>query len=114
MVKNDGTRQPFDRNKILSGIIKACEKRHVSMRDIEGIVNDIEKQINNSMEQEILSSQIGEMVMRALMKLDEVAYIRFASVYWQFEDFSAFTRYINEFKKTLKGKKDDAGKRSAT
>ena len=110
----DGTRQPFDRNKILSGIIKACEKRHVSMRDIEGIVNDIEKQINNSMEQEILSSQIGEMVMRALMKLDEVAYIRFASVYWQFEDLSAFTRYINEFKKTLKGKKDDAGKRSAT
>lgn len=60
VVKNDGTRQPFDRNKILSGIIKACEKRHVSMRDIEGIVNDIEKQINNSMEQEILSSQIGE------------------------------------------------------
>ena len=114
VVKNDGTRQPFDRNKILSGIIKACEKRHVSMRDIEGIVNDIEKQINNSMEQEILSSQIGEMVMRALMKLDEVAYIRFASVYWQFEDLSAFTRYINEFKKTLKGKKDDAGKRSAT
>ena len=65
-------------------------------------MNDIEKQINNSMEQEILSSQIGEMVMRALMKLDEVAYIRFASVYWQFEDLSAFTRYINEFKKKSK------------
>ena len=114
VVKKDARREVFDRNKVLNGIIKACEKRHVSMRDIEGIVNDIEKQINNSMEQEILSSQIGEMVMRALMKLDEVAYIRFASVYWQFEDLSAFTRYINEFKKTLKGKKDDAGKRSAT
>ena len=83
VVKNDGTRQQFDASKIKRGIIKSCEKRPVAMHDIDNLVTVIEKQISNSLVQEISSQKIGEMVMKQLKELDQIAYIRFASVYRQ-------------------------------
>ena len=90
VVKNGGNRQAFDPNKIKNGIIKACEKRPVSMYKIEKLVDDIKKQVYNSLEQEITSKQIGEMVMEGLRQIDEVAYVRYASVYRSFTDISSF------------------------
>ena len=104
VVKNDGTRQPFDRAKIEAGVIRASEKRPVSVGEIEALVSSVEKQIVNMMEQEIPSSKIGELVMAELKELDEVAYIRFASVYRQFRDLTTFTQFINEFEKMIKEK----------
>jgi transcriptional repressor NrdR len=98
VVKKDGNRQVYDRNKLMNGIIKACEKRPVSMSSIEQIVDDIEKTIFNSLENEITSTQIGELVMNKLKDLDEVAYVRFASVYRQFKDVNSF---MDELKKIL-------------
>lgn len=95
VVKNDGTRQTFDVNKIKNGIIRSCEKRPVAMSDIEKLVNDIEKKVYNNLDQEISSTQIGEMVMNGLKSLDEVAYIRFASVYRQFRDVTTFADFIS-------------------
>ena len=97
VVKNDGTRQTFDVNKLKNGIIKSCEKRPVAISDIEKLVNEIEKKVYNNLDQEISSAQIGEMVMQGLKNLDEVAYIRFASVYRQFRDVTTFADFINEF-----------------
>ena len=94
VIKNDGTRQQFDSSKIKSGIIKSCEKRPVAMHDIDGLVATIEKQISNSLVQEISTRQIGEMVMRGLKDLDQIAYIRFASVYRQFRDVTDLTDFI--------------------
>lgn len=90
VVKKDGTRQPFNADKILSGVTKSCEKRPVSMSQIENLVNSIEEQIKNTLKREISSEEIGEMVMERLKKLDEVAYVRFASVYRQFKDVNSF------------------------
>ncbi len=90
VVKSDGTRQAFDVTKIKQGIIKACEKTSVSLEKIDALVDDIAKQVYNSLEQEITSKQIGEMVMEGLKKLDEVAYVRYASVYRSFKDISSF------------------------
>lgn len=101
VIKNDGTRQPFDRAKIEAGVIKACEKRPVSAAEIEALVSSVEKQIVNMMEQEIPSSKIGELVMAELKELDDVAYIRFASVYRQFRDLTTFMQFINEFEKKV-------------
>ncbi len=101
VIKNDGTRQPFDRAKIEAGVIKACEKRPVSAAEIEALVSSVEKQVVNLMEQEIPSSKIGEMVMTELKELDDVAYIRFASVYRQFRDLTTFMQFINEFEKKV-------------
>ncbi len=94
VVKNGGNRQAFNPAKLKNGIIRACEKRPVSMVKIDQIVEDIQKQIYNSLEQEITSKQIGEMVMERLKEVDEVAYIRFASVYRQFKDISTFMKEI--------------------
>ena len=102
VVKNDGTRQPFDASKIKSGLIKSCEKRPVAIQDIDKIVVDVEKDITNTLEQEITSKKIGEMVMMKLKELDQVAYIRFASVYRQFRDVTTFVDFVNEFEKMLK------------
>lgn len=102
VIKKDGSRQPFDRNKILNGIIKACEKRPVPLADIEKVVDDIEKGLNNLMEKEIQSSFIGELIMDRLKDLDEVAYVRFASVYRQFTDVNTF---VAEVKALLGNKK---------
>jgi len=96
VVKKDGRRESFDRNKILRGLVKACEKRPVSLKELEALVQEIEKQIFNSLEQEITSQQIGQMVMERLKKLDEVAYVRFSSVYRQFKDINTFMEELNK------------------
>lgn len=90
VIKKDGTRQEFDRSKILQGIITACEKRPVPLARLEQLVNDIEQRLRNSMEQEVSSQTIGEMVMDELKQIDQVAYVRFASVYRQFKDIQSF------------------------
>ena len=96
VVKRDGSRESFDRNKILNGIIRACEKRPVSMEQLEDLVNDIERNLNNLMEKEVSSAYIGDLVMERLAKLDEVAYVRFASVYRSFKDVSTFVAEIEK------------------
>ena len=90
VIKKDGTRQPFDSGKLISGLMKACEKRPVSIDQIESLVHSIEDQVLSSLKREISSVEIGEMVMERLKKLDEVAYVRFASVYRQFKDVNSF------------------------
>lgn len=103
IVKKDGNRQAYDRNKLLNGILKSCEKRPVSMSTIEEIVDDIEKVLSNSLEKEITSVEVGELVMNKLKSIDEVAYVRFASVYRQFKDVNSFmeelTKILDEGKK---------------
>ena len=105
VIKNDGTREPFDANKIKNGIIKSCEKRPVAMKDIDALVSDIEKKAYNTLEQEIPSATIGEMEMEGLKNLDQVAYIRFASVYRQFRDVTTFMQFIEQFEERLKNEK---------
>lgn len=101
VVKSTGERQPFEREKIRRGIIKACEKRPVTFAEIEEMVAVIEKEVYNNLEPEIKSSQIGELVMEQIKQVDEVAYIRFASVYRQFKDVSNFIELLNDFKKDI-------------
>ena len=96
VVKKDGRREAFDRNKILNGIIKACENRPVSMAQMEEIVDEVEKTISNSMKKEVESYNIGELIMNLLKNVDEVAYVRFASVYRQFTDVSTFIKEIEK------------------
>lgn len=98
VIKKDGNRQSYNRNKLLNGIIRACEKRPVSMKIIEDMVDEIEKSLFNSMEREITTDLIGELVMNRLKNTDEVAYVRFASVYRQFKDLNTF---MDELKKIL-------------
>ena len=90
VVKKDGNRQTFDKTKLLNGMIRACEKRPVSLDRLEKAVDDIESQIQNSLEREVSTHKIGEYVMEQLMGIDDVAYIRFASVYRQFKDIQSF------------------------
>ena len=96
VVKKDGSRQTFDRSKVMNGIIKACEKRPVPMDEIEKIVSDIEKGLSNLMLKEMDSSIIGEYVMEHLREIDDVAYVRFASVYRQFTDAESFRQEIEK------------------
>ena len=96
VAKKDSRREVFDRSKVLNGIVKACEKRPVSMAQMEAMVDEIEKQLNNLMEREVSSDYIGELVMEELKKVDEVAYVRFASVYRQFTDVNTFIREIEK------------------
>lgn len=102
VVKMNGARQLFDANKIKFGIMKACEKRPVPMQKIDEIAEDIQKQIANSMVQEISSKEIGEMVMSRLAQVDEVAYVRFASVYRQFKDLQSFMKELKKLKSEIK------------
>jgi len=97
VVKKDGRRESFDRNKILSGLTKACEKRPISIDRLYEFVDEMEKQLYSRMEKEVPSYLLGEMVMERLAKLDEVAYVRFASVYRQFKDINAFTKELQKF-----------------
>lgn len=90
VIKKDGRREAFDRSKVLNGIIRACEKRPVSLAEMERVAYDIERGLNNLMEKEVESTFIGELVMEQLKELDEVAYVRFASVYRQFKDVNTF------------------------
>ena len=96
VIKKDGTREPFDSEKILSGVRKACEKRPVSIADMELLVDNVVREVFNSLEQEVKSEAIGEMVMSRLKDLDEVAYVRFASVYRQFKDIDSFKRELDK------------------
>lgn len=96
VIKKDGSREVFDRNKVLNGIIKACEKRPVSLETMESIVSDIERGLNNLMEKEVQSKIIGEVIMEHLKEIDEVAYVRFASVYRQFKDVNTFIAEIEK------------------
>jgi len=96
VVKKDGSRQPYEREKVRKGILRACEKRSVSVDQIESIVDDIESHISNSLEREVTSEFIGELVMERLRGLDEVAYVPFASVYRQFKDINTFMAELNK------------------
>ena len=96
VIKKDGSRQSFDRNKILSGLIRACEKRPVPFEQLEKTTQEIEQALLGKMDREVTSAAIGEMVMERLKKLDEVAYVRFASVYRQFKDIDTFMRELNK------------------
>ena len=101
VVKKDKTRQQFDRQKLLTGLLRACEKRPVTVGQLEQVVDNIETSIQNTLKREISSVEIGEMVMNELKNIDEVAYVRFASVYRQFRDVNTF---MDELKKILKEK----------
>lgn len=103
VIKKDRSLEPFDREKLINGLLKACEKRPVSIDQIEALVDNIESQISNTLKREVESQEIGEMLMDALKDLDEIAYVRFASVYRQFKDVNTF---INELKKLLKENKE--------
>ena len=106
VIKKDGRREPFDRKKILAGIIRACEKRPVSVEKMEGIITQVERTIQKKSEREVLTSRIGELVMERLKLIDDVAYVRFASVYRQFKDVGQFMvelKDILEREKPLSG-----------
>ena len=96
VIKANGTRQAFDINKIRGGIIKACEKRPVPMYVIDKLCDDIQREVYNSMTQEVSSKKLGEMVMNGLKDIDEVAYVRFASVYRSFQDVSTFMKELEQ------------------
>ncbi len=98
VIKRDGSRQTFDKDKIKKGLIKACEKRPISIAQIDIIVSDIEKYLSNSLSQEVKSNEIGELVMQRLKELDEIAYIRFACVYRKFEDVTKLINFLNTIK----------------
>jgi transcriptional repressor NrdR len=108
VVKKDGRREPFDRNKVMAGILRACEKRPVPSAKLDGIVNSIEKYVQESSERERPTSKIGEMIMRRLKELDKVAYVRFASVYLEFEDVSEF---MHELKTLVRARSGGAVKK---
>ena len=97
VVKRDGTRQSFDRNKILNSMVRAFDKRQVDVADLDRITTEIEQTIQNTLEREVSTDKLGEMVMSRLKPLDEVAYIRFASVYRRFQDVNSFIHEINTF-----------------
>lgn len=90
VIKRDGSRQSFDRMKVIGGMVKACEKRPVPVDQIERVADEIEQELQSSLEREVSSAQIGEMIMDRLKDLDQVAYVRFASVYRQFKDINTF------------------------
>ena len=96
VIKKDGTRQSFDRNKVLHSMLRACEKRTVPLAKLEQIAAEIEQSIQNSLEREVTSDRVGEMVMEKLKPIDQVAYIRFASVYRKFQDVGGFIHEINK------------------
>ena len=97
VVKRNGSRQSFDRNKIINSMIRAFDKRRVDVNDLERIATEIEQTIQNNLEREITTERLGEMVMERLKPVDEVAYIRFASIYHRFQDASSFMREISKY-----------------
>lgn len=102
VVKKDGNRQTYDRNKLLNGIIKSCEKRPVTVMDMENIVDTVEKKMSNSLDKEVTSIDIGEIVMDELKKVDEVSYVRFASVYREFKDVDSFMEELKKIREEEK------------
>ena len=96
VIKKDRSREMFDRSKLLNGLMRACEKRPVSMADLEAAASEIEQLVQNSLDREVSTGKIGELVMERLKPLDEVAYVRFASVYRQFKDINSFMHELNK------------------
>lgn len=94
VIKKNDSREPFDRNKVMNGIIRACQKRPVSIEQIEKIVNDIEAELQNSLNNEVPTTKIGELIMNKLKDIDAVSYVRFASVYREFKDVETFMKEI--------------------
>lgn len=103
VVKKDGRREPFDRNKVMAGLLRACEKRPIAATKLESIVNSIEKYVQDSPDRERPTTKIGEMIMRRLKELDKVAYVRFASVYLEFEDVTEFMKELKTLVRTRSG-----------
>ena len=99
VIKKDGSRETFDRSKVLSGMLKACEKRQVPLNRLEKAVTDIEQTLSNSLTREVKSADIGQLTMDQLKGIDEVAYVRFASVYRQFKDINTFMEELNKLLK---------------
>ena len=99
VVKRDGSRQAFDRNKVLNSMVRAFDKRHVSIQQLDAITTEIEQTIQNTLEREVTTDKIGEMVLERIRPVDEVAYIRFASVYRRFKDVQSFIHEINLLEK---------------
>jgi transcriptional repressor NrdR len=99
VVKKDGRREPFSRAKILNGILRACEKRPISSETIERAVDEVERDVRSGMEREVTSTRIGELVMDKLRGIDDVAYVRFASVYRQFKDVDSFIEEVQQLRK---------------
>ena len=97
VIKRDGSRQSFDKIKIINGMLRACEKRPISMAEIEKMADDIEQELRGRLESEVASDYVGEMVMDRLKDRDEVAYVRFASVYRRFQDVNSFIHEINQY-----------------
>ncbi|MCC8357401.1 MAG: transcriptional regulator NrdR [Oscillospiraceae bacterium] len=106
VIKRDGSRQTFDRVKVVNGMVRACEKRPVPLRQLEAIADSVEAELQNALEREITTTEIGEMIMKRLKDLDEVAYVRFASVYRQFKDLNTF---MEELTKLLGDKQGENG-----
>ena len=96
VVKKDGSRQTFDKQKLLNGMLRACEKRPVPLAELQAVADEIEQELQNSLEREIKTTDVGEMAMNGLKELDEVAYVRFASVYRQFRDINTFMVELNK------------------
>jgi len=99
VVKRDGRREPFSRSKILNGILRACEKRPISSQTIDQAVDEIEREVRSSLDREVTSTYIGELVMDKLRTIDDVAYVRFASVYRQFKDVDSFIAEVQQLRK---------------
>lgn len=103
VIKKDGRREPFNRQKVLNGLIKACEKRPIALEVLENLVSEVEMELQKKFEHEVESRQVGEMVVEKLAQLDDVAYVRFASVYRQFKDINQFMREVKDiFSKKIK------------
>jgi len=105
VIKKDGRRESFDRDKLLNGVLKACEKRPIPRERVEKLVGEIEAELRNFKGREIRSSKIGEMVMERLRDLDKIAYIRFASVYREFTDLRSFEKEFKRLRRTIESKK---------
>ena len=103
VVKKDGRREPFDRNKVMAGLLRACEKRPIPATKLDSIVNSIEKYVQESPERERPTTKVGELIMRRLKELDKVAYVRFASVYLEFEDVTEFMQELKTLVRTRSG-----------
>lgn len=101
VVKNDNSRELFDPNKVLNGLLRACDKRAVPTSVLENVVADVERELSNNLEREVSSKEIGELVMKRLRSIDQVAYVRFASVYRKFEDVSTFIEEIHSMQREL-------------
>ena len=109
VVKKDGKRESFERNKIITGLLRACEKRPISSAQLESIVNDVEKSVQDSATRELSTNDVGKIIMKRLKELDKVAYVRFASVYLEFEDVSEF---MTELKYLVRTRDKEAEKRT--